>query len=323
MSGSFWDTYSPLSSSIARTRAILRESGGGVPAPLGPVIEELLQEGGKMLRPGFVILGGRFGRCDEERLCQLAAGVELFHIATLVHDDIVDGAELRRGRPSVPTRLGARDAVLAGDWLLARSFFIMAAHASLPTAQKFASTASRICAGEVREVASEHGMSADPSDYFRRIDGKTAALFSACFRLGATESGCPAELCEQLARVGRYLGMSFQIVDDILDVDGDQGRIGKPVGQDLRNGVYTLPVVYGLASPARSELERLLDEQDGDGGSMGRILQILRESRAVERARQVARRYGERALRLVDRLPDVRERTILADAVSRLTERAA
>ena len=321
MSSSFWDSYAPLSSAIGRTRALLREAGRGVPSRLSAAVEDLLAEGGKLLRPGFVILAGRFGRCDEERLCQLATGVELFHIATLIHDDIVDSAEQRRGKPSVPARLGARDAVLAGDWLLARSFFLMAAHASLPTAQAFARSATRICAGEVREVASEHGIAAEVSDYFRRIDGKTAALFSASFRLGAIESGCPAELCEQLARVGRYLGMSFQIVDDILDIEGDASRLGKPVGQDVSHGVYTLPVVYGLSSPARGELERLL--LNLGNGSMERILQLLRESRSLDRAKQAARRYSERALRLVEGLPDVCERSILADTVSRLTERAA
>lgn len=321
MSGSFWDSYESLASAIGRTRTLLAESGRSVPGRLAAAVQDHLAEGGKLLRPGFVILAGRFGRCDQERLCQLATGVELFHIATLIHDDIVDGAEQRRGRPSVPARLGARDAVLAGDWLLARSFFLMAAHASMPTAQAFARSASRICAGEVREVASEHGLAAEVLDYFRRIDGKTAALFSASFRLGAMESGCPTQLCEHLARVGRYLGMSFQIVDDILDVEGDEGRLGKPVGQDLRHGVYTLPVVYGLQSPARGELERLL--LGLGNGSMERILALLRDSRSLERARQTARRYSERALRLVEGLPDVSERRILADAVSRLTERAA
>ena len=321
MSSSFWDNYAPLSPAIRRTRELLREAGRGVPSRLSAVVEDLLADGGKLLRPGFVILAGRFGRCDEERLCQLATGVELFHIATLIHDDIVDGAQQRRGRPSAPARLGARDAVLAGDWLLARSFFLMAAHASLPTARTFASSATRICAGEVREVASEHGLAAEVGDYLRRIDGKTAALFSASFRLGAMESGCAAELCEQLARVGRYLGMSFQIVDDILDVEGDAGRLGKPVGQDLRHGIYTLPVVYGLRSSARSELERLL--LDPGNGAMERILELLRDNRSLERAKQAARRYSERALRLVQGLPAVGERSILADAVSRLTERAA
>ncbi len=321
MGGSFWDSYSSLHSAIGRTRALLAESGRGVPGRLASAVEEMLAEGGKLLRPGFVILAGRFGRCDQERLCRLATGVELFHIATLIHDDIVDGAGERRGRPSVPARLGARDAVLAGDWLLARSFSLMAAYASLPTAQAFARSAARICAAEVREVAAEHSLAAQVIDYFRRIDGKTAALFSASFRLGAMESGCPAQLCEQLARVGRYLGMSFQIVDDILDVEGDERRLGKPVGQDLRHGIYTLPVVYGLQSPARGELERLL--LTIGSGSMERVLALLRDSRSLERARQTARRYSERALRLVEGLPDVSERSILVDAVSRLTERAA
>jgi heptaprenyl diphosphate synthase len=323
MGGNFWDGYSSLAPLIARTRAILRESGRDVPSPLAAAVRDLLADGGKLLRPGFVILAGRFGNCEEERLCQLAAGVELFHIATLVHDDIIDGADTRRGKPSVSRRLGARDAVLVGDWLLARSFFTLAAHASLASAREIAGAAARICAGEARDVASEHGINAASGDYLRRIDGKTAALFSASFRLGATESGCPEELREQLARVGRYLGMSFQIVDDILDVSGDCGQLGKPVAQDLRNGVYTLPVVYALASPARAELERLLIADKVDNGVFGRILDLLHESRAVERARAAARRYSDRALRLVEALPNVTVRAILADAVCRLTERAA
>ena len=186
-----------------------------------------------MLRPAFVLLASRFGMPDKDRMIRIAAAVEMLHMATLVHDDIIDAAPVRRGVPSLHALRGPRTAVLVGDWLFVSCFSLIADLAGHENARSLAHMVARICGSEISQSADKYVLNTSVRRYLRRIAGKTAALFALAFHVGAAESGCEAPLAGLLRRLGYNLGMGFQIIDDILDFTRDRSETGKPTGNDL------------------------------------------------------------------------------------------
>jgi heptaprenyl diphosphate synthase len=249
----FWRDAPAIRLELDGVREIIeRELSTAGPELSGP-LSELGAAEGKMLRPGLLIVASRFGSPVPEKIRRIAAAVEMFHLATLVHDDVIDGALSRRRRPTLNASRGARTAVLVGDYLFSRSFLVAAERVTNPSVQSLSSVIARVCASEIAQSEDLFRPSASVRRYLRRIAGKTAALFSASCHLGATESGCAVALSQALRRAGFCMGMAFQIVDDLLDISGESERLGKPVGQDLRAGVFTLPVVRALGrDPAQA-----------------------------------------------------------------------
>jgi geranylgeranyl pyrophosphate synthase len=206
---------------------------------------------GKRLRLRLFVQAARMGECaDPDRLAAGATAVELLHLASLVHDDVIDASDTRRGKPSVRSRFGDQAALLSGCWLAARAVQLVAACGDVP-ARMLADTARRMCDGQILELHDLGRIDRSVARYLRSIEGKTGSLFALSSALAAQLSGAPADEVEALERYGRNLGIAFQIVDDTLDVGGDPVAIGKDVGTDLRRGLYTLPVLYALdADPA-------------------------------------------------------------------------
>lgn len=266
--------------------------------------------GGKRLRPLFTIVCAAVGDAFDDDVVAAAAAVELVQVGSLVHDDILDDAPTRRGSPTINAMEGVNHAVLAGDYVLARAAEL-AASVSREAAELVATTISELCEGQVLELRDAYDPDRAVEAHLSSIRGKTAALFECACRLGAHCAQLSAENTAALGRFGHAFGMSFQVLDDLLDLIGDTERLGKPTGSDLVSGVYTLPVLTALAGPSGEEL-RLALRVDGDGTGaqvatvgqvdLPRVLQLLQDSGSIPAAIATMDRYADDASRAVAHL---------------------
>ncbi len=263
----------------------------------------LVRAGGKRFRPLLVLLAGCFGEGADARLIQGATAIELTHVATLYHDDVIDEADRRHGVPSVNARWGNNVAILTGDFLFARASEI-SSDLGTDVTRLLARTIAILCDGVIREVES-WGRVQREDEYMEMIRRKTATLIATSCRLGGILSDAPAEVVETLEDFGMALGMGFQLSDDIMDVISTEEELHKQPGQDMRLGVYTLPVLYALQDGLRGrELARLLEAGPPSGERLARALAIVSEDGSLSRAREAVIAEVRRAWELGDRLPD-------------------
>lgn len=282
-------------------------------APLMDVFELLIGSGGKRFRPALAILASKFHPADQDKVITLAVATELTHAATLIHDDLIDKSPVRRGSPTINSRWSGTATVLAGDFLLARAADIAASLDDLRVMKIFARTLMVICEGEIRQDFAGAHWPPNRAEYYRHIESKTASLFAAATEGGAILSRATEEEIAAMRAYGLYLGMAFQIVDDILDFTADQSNLGKPVGSDLRQGTYTLPVFYylernGQIAPTAELVKTNIDE----------LIQAIRTSPAIADSKAEARRFAQKAQDALLIFPDnVYRRTMinLADYV--------
>ena len=221
----------------------------------------LAESGGKRVRPVLSLLSAASLRGEPEPAIPVAVAAEMIHMATLVHDDVIDRAETRRGRKTVNQIWGNHVSVLAGDALLAKALIILVERTSGEIVRIMSDMIYRMCEGEIAQHASQHDMYQEEQEYFDRIEKKTALFFAACCKAGALMGGASAEQAEALWRYGRHLGMAFQVVDDLLDVSAEAQVVGKPVGNDLRSGILTLPVLHTLRPKGTGERRRRSSEK--------------------------------------------------------------
>jgi heptaprenyl diphosphate synthase len=320
----FWKSFPTLRGDLDRVKDIILRQIQPSPKRVRTALTDLVEGNGKLLRPAFVLLGAGFSDLEpddtQERIRKVGAGVEMLHMATLVHDDVVDGSPTRRGNPAVHVRQDPKSAVLIGDYLFTRSFVLLAENASTVNAKRLSRVVSRICTSEIEQAEDRFDPSVTVGRYLRRIMGKTAALFAISFYVGAVEGGCPPALANNLRKVGFNLGMGFQIIDDILDFVGTPDWLGKPVGQDLREGSLTLPVILALGSDD-GELAAALDKPGYSDREVGDIIRRVVDGGGVGQAREVASRYTRRARREIDALPSGPMRDTLHHVAARLLER--
>jgi geranylgeranyl pyrophosphate synthase len=278
--------------------ASLRADG----ALLGDAAARVAGAGGKRLRPLFTIVAAELGGTFDERVVKAAAAVELVQVGSLVHDDILDGAATRRGRATINAVEGVDHALLAGDYILARAAQL-AASVSGEAAGLLATALGELCEGQVLEMRDVFDPDRSVESHLASVRGKTASLFSCACRLGAHCGGVSERNTEALAGFGEAFGMGFQLLDDVLDIVGDEGRLGKPTGNDIASGVYTLPLLSALAAPGGGDLRHLL----GNGSSarpeqVAEALDVVRRSGAVAGALTAADRYADEARRAVEHL---------------------
>lgn len=319
------DFWNDLPEVKRRLEAVSAEMSATVRSAGFPLAEELtrvVESDGKMLRPGFLLLASEFGRPGRaDELAPLAAAIELLHIDTLIHDDILDESPLRRGEPAFHVRNGVKEAVLTGDWLFSQCFRLASGFSTPENARRFALVVGIVCSSEIRQDLDKYRYSKSVRDYLRKIAGKTAALFSLAFTLGAVEGGCDPWDVNRLRRTGYNIGMAFQVIDDILDCESTEGVFRKPVGKDVSEGLCTLPLILALERDDGSLLGMLKDPPF-DRGTIDRILERIRDSGALETSRLAALRYTERALREIAALPDKPARLALRRLTERLLVRA-
>jgi len=282
----------------------------------------LLAAGGKRIRPAFCVLAARFTACPPERVVPLAAALELIHMASLVHDDVVDDALIRRGRPTVRARWGNRISTHFGDYLFAQSLIIIAGYDDPLVQRILADTSVRMCQGEIHQIAGVFDVDQGLADYLGRINRKTALLFAASCQLGGVAGGAPPLVWRRLRCFGRFLGMAFQVVDDILDFVADQGELGKPVGSDLAQGILTLPAIRALAcSPRRERLRRLLEGRLAGESDLAEAVALIKECGAIEYSFAVADCYVAKAKAQLALLPANEARAVLGRLADFVTAR--
>jgi heptaprenyl diphosphate synthase len=279
--------------------------------------QHLLQAGGKRLRVALTFLSAAFGDRDPARetaIRKLAAALELTHAATLQHDDIIDEADSRHGVPSVNANWTNTLAVLSGDYLFAKSS-LLAAEVGGEVPRVLADTIAALCEGQIKEIEAAFQTDRAPEDYLAVIERKTARLFAASAFLGARVGGADVELARALERYATAFGMVFQLVDDLLDFLGDERKLGKPVGTDLKEGVYTLPLLHAMGE--RAEVAELV----GADHDLTGLVKVLRETGSFDYTRTVVERYASEALREAASLPDIPERRSLEALIAYVVER--
>ncbi len=271
----------------------------------------LLQAGGKRFRPMLVLLAGYFGDPTDPRLIPGSVAIELTHLATLYHDDVIDEAEDRRGVASANARWDNTVAILTGDYLFARASEI-SADLGPEVCRLLSRTIAVLCDGQIRELDAAAKTEQTEDNYLEIIRRKTGVLIATSCRLGGMLSEATDEHVEVLEAFGESLGMAFQLSDDIMDLTASQLELGKEPGTDLREGVYTLPVLHALHDgPRREELQRILAHGAPDGELLDRALEIVRTGGSVEHARAAVSTEVARAVELARRLPDGTARTAL------------
>src|SRR5512135_1805558 len=263
--------------------------------------------GGKRLRPILVLLCGKMFGTASPGLIRIAAVMEMIHTATLVHDDVIDMAKTRRGRPSINVVWGNHTSVLAGDWLYMQAFQVAVRERNFPTLDLLISLTQMMVEGELLQLERIGKIAISEADYFELIDRKTASLFSACARLGAISAGADESVETQLADYAWNLGIAFQLVDDILDFTSREKILGKPVGNDLREGKVTLPLIYALeaADPEERKLvETVLTDGNYDQVPFSKILKVLHRHRGIERAQERALSFTRKAREIIAGFPE-------------------
>jgi heptaprenyl diphosphate synthase len=281
----------------------------------------LLAAGGKRFRPLLVLLAGHFGDPTDPRLIQGATAIEITHLATLYHDDVIDEADTRRGRPTVNARWDNTVAILTGDFLFAKASEI-SSELGTDVSKLLARTIAILCDGQIREVEASGRADQSEGAYMQIIRRKTAALIATSCRLGGMLADAAGEAIERLDDFGMALGMAFQLSDDIMDVISTEEELRKKPGQDMKEGVYTLPVLYALQRGARAEeLASLLAEGPPDGDRLERALEIVRADEPLGLARAAVSREVRRAERVADNLSPGRARDAMVHIARFLAER--
>jgi geranylgeranyl pyrophosphate synthase len=319
-----------LEESVARSLAAvevrLREASETADPFVTEAAQHLMMAGGKRFRPMLVAVSSHFGDPSEPKLIDAATVLELTHLATLYHDDVMDEAEVRRGAPSANARWGNSLAILVGDYLFARAAEIAAGLG--PDAVRIqAQTFARLVRGQIAETVGPRD--ADPVHHHLKVlADKTGSLISTCARFGGMFSGCRPEVIEALASYAETLGMAFQLSDDLLDIASDSAHSGKTPGTDLREGIATLPVLYALSGQDADSVSVRLRQilSDGpvtDDALHAEALELLRESSALKRARETVRGYAEAARQQLLGLPGGSARSALESLCDVIADRTS
>jgi geranylgeranyl pyrophosphate synthase len=291
---------------LAGVERLIGAIGDEVDVPLlGQLLRHILQAKGKRLRPRLAFMAARFGKYPVERLTLLGSAVELLHTASLIHDDLVDNADTRRGITTLHRIASPKASVLVGDYLFATSAALATATNSLEVMALFARTLMAICDGELREMSNADLGDRTLEQYYRRVEGKTASLFVAATEGGAILSEIGPEGERALREYGLNLGMAFQIADDILDFVGTEDELGKPVGGDLRQGTLTLPALWALEQvPDGAILRRIIESSERSDEQVEAAVRYIAGSPAIAFAQEQAEGFAVRARQALAPLPD-------------------
>lgn len=313
----FWNSYPRIKENLDYAINIMEQNAKCKDKVIEGSILELIHSGGKLLRPGFVIISSGFGDFEKKRACSLAAVVEMLHMATLVHDDIVDDSKLRRGNETVQSKYGKDYAVYIGDYLFCKCFKLLSENSSLKAINVDSNSMTRICFGEIEQLNSRFDSKTTVKSYLKRIAAKTAELFALSLYTGASSSGCSDMLSRKFWNIGHNIGMAFQIIDDILDYSGKEDVLGKSTANDLKQGILTLPVLYAAGEKNKDFIELLSKNQYSDE-DIKAIGDYVKNSKAVDKSIELAKRYSDRSIKLIKSLPDNENKDVLLEITKKL-----
>ena len=314
--------YAPVQPQLNLVEDRLRELSQTDAPYLAPLLDYLLASGGKRIRPAITLLAADFYPHDQAHAVTMASAVELLHVATLIHDDTVDNSDLRRGKATVGNLWGQHVAVLFGDYVFATSATFVCETGNVRVIRRFSETIMELASGELIEYFSAFDGMQARKQYDERIYRKTASLFRTAAESGAILGEAPEPQIQALSAYGYNIGMAFQIVDDVLDVQGDSAELGKPVGNDLLQGVLTLPTIMLIERyPNDNPIEKLFKERGGDGW-LKDALEMINGSSIISDCFAVIRQYCESASCALDILPDSAARRSLLELSGYIRERS-
>lgn len=314
-----WDRYPEISEKLETVEAIIEKNLKCRSKPLEKLLQSL-SAGGKRLRPAFTILSAGFGKQQNDKIYDAAAGIEVLHMATLVHDDIIDEAGMRRGRPTANSMYGDKMSVYVGDYLLSRAVLLLSRALPDDRLENIARGLKSICEAEIEQFFSRFNLDVSLFQYLKRIGRKTSALFAFSCGEGAYLSGCNEKVQRNLVKFGFYFGMAFQMYDDILNIAVDSAESGKPRGNDIKEGIITIPFILALRKDTgfAREARRMMAGNAVKDSDVEVIIDKIIRLGGIEDTRAWIDRYLQKADAELKLLPNKREKEILRDIMSSL-----
>ncbi len=318
----FWIDYPDLQLELDRVRQFMLDAvSDAIPLVKEPVIQ-IIESGGKMLRPALVILGAKLGKYKSERIIPIAACVELLHTATLIHDDIIDESKLRRGTETVHSRYSKEVAVLVGDYIFAKTFDILSGDYPAEMLKNLSHSIMSICVGELSQFSYRYSDTLDLDHYLEIIAGKTAALFSMSLFAGAYEANVSNQNQQALVQAGYCIGMMFQIIDDCLDFVGNTTDIGKNIENDIKKGDITLPMLYALKNDASGSLNDMIFGGGMTTEQIAKIKELVIEHKGVSMAEDKAMEYSRDAKKALSKIKKSESRNILENIIEHILKQS-
>lgn len=311
-----WNQYPELKKELIETTKMIEQSLFVRNKAVDQAMKEIFRANGKMIRPAYSLLFSHLGEQSEPvRARHIAASIELFHNATLLHDDIIDDGKIRRGLPTVQSVYGKKAAVYAGDYLISACFKLTLPYSQqLDTQGLLTRAMEQVIKGELQQLSNSYNPNVSFRQYLTQIKGKTAELFAVSCLSGAQEGGLSKKNQQLSFRIGLQIGMAFQLLDDLLEYTQSEEEWGKNLLQDLSNGIFTAPVILSKEA-APDFFEEMLKKNEWSGSEAEGVRQVLVEAGGIEKTRQLAERYTYKALELICQLPDGKER----DQIEKLT----
>ncbi|MFZ7131402.1 MAG: polyprenyl synthetase family protein [Eubacteriales bacterium] len=316
----YWSDYPALQSQLNDVIKIIEDALQDSQEFIYEAVQDTLHSGGKMLRPSFVLLGATFGDSLDDNILNMAAIVEMLHIATLIHDDIIDDSKLRRGVESIQSKHGKDSAVFIGDYLFAKCFTLLSKHYSQESMMQLSKAILNICKGELRQFSFRYQYHTSVMQYLKIISGKTAALFAMSLYIGGKESKAEDDVLKSLSKIGYRVGMAFQIIDDCLDYS-DKKIIKKNTMNDLKQGYLTLPIIYALQNDNHGELKKLLDKSNFTEDDIEKIYSFVIQNNGLVQAQALAKKYTKKSFATLEKLPNTESKEMLARIIQTLLNR--
>lgn len=317
----FWQKYPEISRELTLVEDYIKKNITSRNKLLSQIVNELVEAGGKRIRPAYIVLSAKVGRYSSRKVIPVAGAIEILHTATLVHDDIIDCSKLRRGRVTVSEKYGNDMAVYTGDFLFTKAVLMLSKGVSVDKLGLVAKGIKIICEGEVDQYQCRYNVKTTILSYLKRISRKTAILFSASCALGAYLGKCNPSVTRSLSKFGFYYGMAFQIRDDLNDFLSDEKSSGKPVGKDIAEGLITLPVLYAL-NQSDIVKKAVIDVIEGKDGispeNVKKVIELTRQYDGIYKAQNLLDKYIQKALKELQGLPPSDYRTIFQDILFKL-----
>ncbi len=317
----YWEKFPSIENELKLIKKYMIDSIEDAIPIIKEPIADLINAGGKRLRPALVVLGAKFGKYDRDRIIPIAACIEFLHTATLIHDDIIDQSKLRRGIESVQSKYSKDVAVLIGDYIFAKVFELLAGDYPSEMLKNLSKSILQICNGELTQYSYRYTSDISLEQYVEIIAGKTAALFSMSLFAGGYEGGVKNMPMRSLTKIGYCIGMMFQIIDDCLDYNQDSETLGKSAINDIKQGYITLPMYYALQNDIDNKLYSLIFESDLNEEHIHRIKQLVIDLEGVKMAQEKAEEYKNDAKKALKRLKRSKDRDTLEYIVDSLMSR--
>lgn len=318
-----WQEYPELQNELEQTITLIKKNINIRNKDIESTIINLINSGGKLLRPAYSLLFSKFGpEQNPEKARAVAGALEILHMATLIHDDIVDDSPTRRGTQTIQAKYSKDVAVYAGDYLFTVCFKLLARYSSsLDSIEIDTRGMERILMGELDQMHLRYNQKITVRQYLTQISGKTAQLFALSCYSGALESGVPKKQARISYNIGNHIGMAFQIMDDILDYSQDEVSFGKPVLEDVRQGVYSIPLIFALRKDAKAFTPYLDKKEKMTAADIHAVHHLVIELGGLAEAQELARKYTAKALKDIKKLPDIPEKDIIIQLTTTMLAR--